>query len=654
MTRADTPAGLGHAPRWRTFWREFARDRAAVVSLWVIVGVAAVAVAAPVLPLPDPAGFSREQYVPPQARHPMGTDNLGRDMLSRVVWGSRLGLGVAVVSAGISSVLGIGLGALSGYYGGWIDDVLSRVFDVFLLIPAFFLALLIIALFGPSIYFIMIIIGITTWPRPARIMRSQVLTLKTRPFVQAVLASGASHVQVLFRHIIPNGIAPVITNATLLMGGAILIEAGLSFLGLGDPNTVSWGQLIQDGQKHLRLAAWMSFFPGILMLLTVCAFNLIGDGLNQALSPHMRERRGSRDDHPPPTAPVAPRATGAVIQDAVSERPILEVANVTMRYMLEGADVRAVDDVSLQLKRGQSIGLVGESGSGKTSLGLTLMRVLPRNAEILGGTVHLGGQEVLRIPDQEFQRVRWNRIAMIFQSAMNSLNPVVQVGQQLTQAYRLHSPRSGSAEALDRVRGLFETVGIPAARIRAYPHELSGGMRQRVMIAMALLVHPEVIIADEPTTALDVLVQDQILGELDRLRAEMNLSMILISHDAGIVAETCERMAVMYAGQIVELGPSSELFGRARHPYTRGLFGSVPTLTGPRRALISIPGESVVARQELRGCRFAPRCPIATDLCRTVDPPMVAIAAEHVSRCHYALESRVESAWTHTEASHAP
>jgi peptide/nickel transport system permease protein len=481
-------------------------------------------------------------------------------------------------------------------------------------------------------------------------MRSQVLTLKARPFVQAVLASGASHGQVLFRHIIPNGVAPVITNATLLMGGAILTEAGLSFLGLGDPNTVSWGQLIQDGQKHLRLAAWMSFFPGILMLVTVCAFNLIGDGLNRALSPHLRERRSGRRARSSLTVPATPTATDAAPTRNAADIPILDVANTTMHYVLDDAEVRAVDDVSFQLKRGQSIGLVGESGSGKTSLGLTLMRVLPRNSRILGGSVRLAGREILRIPDEEFQQVRWARIAMIFQSAMNSLNPVVQVGQQLTQAYRLHAPRASATEARDRVRGLFDTVGIPLSRMRAYPPEWSGGMRQRVMIAMALLLDPDIIIADEPTTALDVLVQDQIIGEIERLRAERNLSMILISHDAGLVAETCDQMAVMYAGQIAELGPSSALLHSGRHPYTRGLFGSVPTLTGPHRALISIPGESAVVRDATQGCRFAARCPIATALCHVEDPPMVVVADGHVSRCHYALEARVESAWSRTES----
>jgi peptide/nickel transport system permease protein len=512
------------------------------------------------------------------------------------------------------------------------------------MIPAFFLALVIIMLFGANVYFIILVIGLTMWPRTARIMRAQVLSLKNRQYVQASRVSGASHLQALFLHVAPNGIGPVITQGTILMGVAILIEAALSFLGLGDPTTVSWGRMIFTGQEHLRVAPWMGFFPGLVMLILVCALNLVGDGLNAAINPHTRER----------SARAMRRLWRAVIQPEASmsahpvngvEPPLLEVRDLHAYYALDHGVIRAVDGVSLTLRRGESLGLVGESGCGKTSLGLALMRTLPTNARVIQGEVYLAGEGLLRQSAAQFQRVRWKRIAMIFQSSMNSLNPVKRVGDQLLDAYRLHRPSASRPEAHHRLRQLFEIVGIPAERLRAYPHELSGGMRQRVIIALALLLKPEVIIADEPTTALDVLVKDQILAELDRLRTQLNLSMILISHDMGVVAETCDRIAVMYAGQIVEEAPTRGLFQNPRHPYTRGLIGSLPTLTGSKEQLVSIPGDSVLPMGDLPPCRFAARCPGRTELCVTVEPPWVEIGDRHRARCHYAATPEIETVW---------
>ena len=251
----------GRALRWARLWRDILRTPAILVSLGIVIVAVAVALLAPSLDLPPPERMDGEPYRPPGSDHWLGTDNFGRDMLSRVVWGTQLALLVAGVSSAISTLVGVVLGSISGYYGGWIDAVMSRTFDVFLLIPAFFLVLLIVALFGSDITYIMLAIAATTWPRSARIMRSQVLTLKARTYVQAALAAGASHGQALRRHVIPNGLAPIVTDATLLMGLAVLTEAGLSFLGLGDQNTVSWGRMIFEGQRHLKLAPWISIFP---------------------------------------------------------------------------------------------------------------------------------------------------------------------------------------------------------------------------------------------------------------------------------------------------------------------------------------------------------------------------------------------------------
>ncbi len=617
------------------FLTHLLRSPPAAASIVVIIIAIIAAVGAPYFPLPSPEAMDAVPYQPPGAEYWFGTDNYGRDILSRVVWGTRLALMVAIGSSVLAIAVGIVVGSLSGYYGGWIDALLSRTFDLFLLIPTFFLVLLIIALFGSSITLTMLAIAVTTWPKSARIMRSQVLSLKSRVYVQSAKAAGASNLRVLKDHVVPNGLAPIVTDATILMGAAILTEAGLSFLGLGDQNQVSWGRMIFEAQRQLRLAPWISIFPGVCMLILVAAFNLLGDGINHALNPQLRTRGGA----PKRQRLVPPPAN----EPAAGSGPMLEVEDLRLAYRLGDREIRAVDGVSFTIPKGGSLGIVGESGCGKSSLGSALLQVLPANAELTGGNVSidgravlLGGRPVGEGGKARFQALRWTRMSMIFQSAMNALNPVLTVRQQLIEAYLLHRPSATKREAEARVAAVFDMIGIARDRMASYPHELSGGMRQRVMIALSLLLEPDLVIADEPTTALDVLIQDQILGEIDNLRRKMNLTLILISHDMGTVAETCEMVAVMYAGQIVETAPTNVIFDRPGHPYTRALIDALPDLHGPKRKLAALPGEPFAPSGDVVGCRFAPRCRHATDLCRSVAPPHVRLAFDHHAACHYA------------------
>lgn len=275
----------------RQLWGNFTRQKLAVFGFGLLVICLVVAVAAPILTGYNPKEFSSGRYLAPgSSGHPLGTDNFGRDLLSRIIFGTRVAFLVGVFSAGISALLGIVIGAIPGYFGGAVDDLICRFIDIFLMIPVFFLLILATAIFGSNIYFVMLAIGLTTWPANARIMRSQVLTLKSRPYVKASIAAGAGAGRVLLRHIIPNGVYPVIANTALQMGSAILTEAGLSFLGLGDPNVISWGQMIQTGQRYMNVAWWMVVFPGLALLLLVAAFNLTGDGLNYALNPRLQRR----------------------------------------------------------------------------------------------------------------------------------------------------------------------------------------------------------------------------------------------------------------------------------------------------------------------------------------------------------------------------
>ena len=300
---------------------------------------------------------------------------------------------------------------------------------------------------------------------------------------------------------------------------------------------------------------------------------------------------------------------------------VLKVSDLTLRYSLRRGEVRAVQDVTFELARGQSLGLVGESGCGKTSLANCLMRLLPDNARIVEGGVLLDGRDLLSLSEEEVRQVRWSRISMIFQAAMNSLDPVYRVGEQVIEAIDAHGVEATDADARDRVARLFRLVGLDPQLMERYPHELSGGMRQRAVIAMALSCDPDVIIADEPTTALDVIVQDRILRELREIQEQLHMSIIYITHDMAVVAEVTDRIGVMYAGRLVELGDTAAVFRSPMHPYTAALMSSFPSVTGEKRPLGSLPGEPPNLVNPPAGCAFHPRCAYATDVCREQAPP---------------------------------
>ncbi len=319
---------------------------------------------------------------------------------------------------------------------------------------------------------------------------------------------------------------------------------------------------------------------------------------------------------------------------------LLDVRHLQMHFRLPGGWVRAVDDVSFSIGRGQTLGLVGESGCGKTSAALSVINLLPDNGHIRGGEVIFDGQDIAHLSDQQMRRIRWSRVAIVFQGAMNALNPVYRVGDQLMDALQLHRPGLTRKQARSRVAELYTHVGIEPSRMDHYPHEYSGGMKQRAMIAMALLLNPDLIICDEPTTALDVVIQDQIIEKLKELQIEHQQGMIIISHDISVIAETCDKIAVMYGGKILEYGRTVDVFRYPSHPYTIGLLRSFPSVRGELRSLVTIPGDPPNLLEPAPGCRFADRCPVALDVCRN-DPgppareiPHDRTAAGHLCFCH--------------------
>ena len=341
---------------------------------------------------------------------------------------------------------------------------------------------------------------------------------------------------------------------------------------------------------------------------------------------------------PSPVPPSSPRTSRGRRQwplpkQADPDAPLLVVENLRTYFTLSSGIVKAVDGVSFELHDGEALGIAGESGCGKTTTALSLLRLLPPNARVVEGSVKLFGIDLAQKSENALRRYRWREISVIFQGAMNALNPVQRVGDQVAEPIveRLGLPK---AEAKRRARELLEMVGIARDRAADYPHQLSGGMRQRAMIAMALACDPAIVIGDEPTTALDVMVQAQILELLERLREELGLSLILITHDLSVIAETCDRVMVMYAGRVAEEGPVRTIFSGPRHPYTQMLLAAIPNLDSDKRLLATIPGSPPDLRTPPPGCRFHPRCPMAMEVCREVVPPEVRYADGVRVACH--------------------
>lgn len=314
---------------------------------------------------------------------------------------------------------------------------------------------------------------------------------------------------------------------------------------------------------------------------------------------------------------------------------MLQVQNLRTYYKILRGYVRAVENVSFDVKQGEALGLAGESGCGKTTIALSILKILPPGGFIAGGKILVDGINIPALDEYEMRmNVRWKKIAIIFQGAMNALNPVYRISEQIVEAITLHEPGVEVSEARERAMKLFELVGIEPSRIDNYPHEFSGGMRQRAMIAMALACNPKLLIADEPGTALDVIVQAQVLKLMKELKEKLNLSMIMITHDLSIITETCERTAIMYAGKIVELGTVKTIFKEPLHPYTQGLIGAFPELKAPRMRMVSIPGSPPDLLRPPPGCRFHPRCPYAMEICKTKDPEFTNLGKEHFVACH--------------------
>jgi len=591
------------------------RNRLAAMGAVVLSIIVVLAVLTPILPLPDPnVTNTADRFAPPFSEgYLLGADHLGRDQLSRLLWGTRTSLAVGAVAAFLAAFFGSAIGILSGYFGGRTDNILMRGIDMLMAFPYILLALAIVAALGTGLINALIAVAAVNIPFFARNIRGITVGLAHREFVDAARLAGKGHGRIILSEILPNVLPVIVIAMSTTVGWMILETAGLSFLGLGSqPPDSDLGSMLGQARDAFTSNPHTSIIPGVMIFLIVMSVNLLGDGVRDALDPRLRSGALSR-----PMA-VTNLAKDRNIPEPSADKPLLELQELETQFHVGDRVYEAVGKVSLQVKPGECLGIIGESGSGKsvTALSVTGLVASPPGV-ITGGAVRLEGQELLSSGYEKLRATRGNRIAYIFQDPLSTLHPLYKVGDQLAEAIQCHHAVS-TKDARARALKLMEQVRIPNApsRLDNYPHEMSGGMRQRVGIAMALANAPDIIIADEPTTALDVTVQAQILSLLNDLRRERGLAIIFITHDFGVVAQLCDRVAVMYAGRIVEEGPPEAVLEAPAHPYTRRLIACVPELGGGRRELAAIPGLPPVVNDLPPGCHFAPRCHKATAECK--------------------------------------
>ncbi len=646
MTHIALPSEADVADAGPRTWRlVLARPAARISAAWIIVVLLACALGS-IWAAPRHAEVELvAARAGPSFGEPMGRDLLGRPLLPRVLLGGLISLGIGAWAAGLSMVLGVAWGSVAGLSGPRMDAALMRVVDVLYGLPYVLLVILLrVSLDGllrqrlgwghdlTQVTILLLAIGGVSWLTMARVVRSQVLSLRAQPFVDAARAIGLSTFAIWRRHLLPNMAGPIAVYATLTIPQAILQESFLSFLGIGvNPPLPSWGNLAAEGVSAINSVQsfwWLLAFPCGLLTLTLLALNIVGDAFRDVVETRaMATRPATR---PPLTLPLAVLRTSR-------SHALLEVDDLHVSVWSGARCVEAVRGVSFELQPGRTLALVGESGCGKSLTALSLLRLLPdHTAWISGGRIDFDGLDLAALPERRMRDVRGRQIAMIFQEPMSALNPLMTIGAQVAEAVQRRDGRS-RARALDEGVELLREVGIsdPARRSRQYPHELSGGMRQRAMIAMAVAARPRLLIADEPTTALDPTLQQQVLSLLSDLQKRHHMALLLITHDLGVVAQTADDVAVMYAGRVVERGPVRDVLARPRHPYAAALLRCVPRLDAPPGRLASIPGTVPVVGADIPGCRFHPRCEHGHGDSRCVadDPPEEATEDGRRVRC---------------------
>ncbi len=637
LAAAPPPPG-GQAPAARGWLRALLGTPVSAASLLWLVAVVVVSAFASLLAPDNPLQNNLNALLQgPSLHHLLGTDELGRDVLSRLMFGGATLLWGAAEATAVALLLGVPAGLLAGYSGKQADRVLTWVADLSFALPAFIIVVALAVIYPQNVAILMGALGVISAGGVLRFTRNLTRAVRDELYVDAARVAGLRRRQILLRHILPVIAPPLAVQAFTGMSVGLIVLASLSFLGLGtNPETPNWGQMIYDASQQITSDPWLLVPSGAALVLTVMALNFLGNSLRD-LAPGTSSRRRTPRRRPRPRISRHDHSrtmTAAVAQPLPG--PLLRVRDLVIAFPAPGmAGLQpVVDHVSFDVAAGETYGLVGESGCGKTISVLAVPALVPAPGVVSGGSILFDGVDLAGASGRLLGRVRGNRIGFISQEPMTALDPSFTVGSQLREALRRHARISRRTSRASCMRLLSE-VGIPdpGAISKRFPHQISGGTAQRVAIAMALSGEPDLLIADEPTTALDVTVQAEILDLLRGLSRRRAMALLLVTHDLGVVADICDRVAVMYAGQIVEEGGAEELLSDPKHPYTIGLLGSMPGAAKAGTALAAIPGTVPVPRDWPAWCRFEPRCAMAADACRAGAIALSDLGGARASRC---------------------
>ncbi len=641
MPRPRRGAGAG-------IWRALRGNRKAMVGT-IILFIFIVVSAFPGLftSVHDANALQFKPDLGPSSAHLLGTTGLGQDVYSQLIYGTRQSLIIAVVAGFFATVLSVLIGVSAAYLGGIFDDLLSMLTNVVLVIPAFPLIIILAKYAGHgSLTVILVVLVVTGWAYGANQMRAQALSLRNRDFLESARVRGERRSYIIIFEVLPTMTSLIVANFLGAALYSVLSAAGLQFLGLGDPNSQSWGTMLYWAQNQQALQTgsplW-SIAPGLCVALLGVAFALMNYAFdeigNPALRPVRRKQLKAVTTREPRESDEAHElidiqagnGTDTASTNGTDSDTLLEVRGLKVEYLTARGSSVAVAGVDLDVKRGEFVGVVGESGCGKSTLLFAIARLLSPPATTTGGSVRFKGHNLVAMNEKQLNVLRWRDYSVVMQSAMNALNPVRTIGAQFKDAIDAHAKYSDE-KIKERSVEVMKLVGIDPVHLKSYPHQLSGGMRQRAMIAMALLFTPDLVIMDEPTSALDVVAQRSLMVQIKELQQLLGFAVIFVTHDMSLVSHFSDKLLVMYAGQVVETGPTRTIFDAPSHPYSKGLLGAFPSIRGERVELKGIPGSPPDLGNPPSGCRFNPRCPVVEEQCRHVEPPLYQIG-EVDSRC---------------------
>ncbi len=634
--------------RPRSPLRSLLRDPVGAAGLTVLTIIVVCCAAAPLIaPYPPDASSFTAELSGPSAAHWLGTDELGRDILSRLLYGGQTTLLAAALATAIAVVVGTALGVLGGYLRGLTDRVLTLWGDLLLTIPLLVILIVVVSVFPSSLYPAMLPLGLLLSAAPMRVLRSVTMTVREDLYIDAARVSGLSHWQIMRRHVLPRITGPLVVQATLVASVAVMLASGLAFLGFGvQVPAPSWGTMVAEAASEYQQQPWFLVPTGGIIALTVLSLGLVGDALRDTVTGRWtgstraapRYRRQARAASRAAARTSASRRLPASAEGG-TEPPagcLLEVRDLAVTVPGPSGGTPLVSGVSFDLPAGRTLAIVGESGCGKSVTARAVLGVAPPGGWITG-SVRFRGVELVGATDSQWRGIRGRRIAFIGQEPMAGLDPTQTVGSALAEIVRAYTG-CGRASAKKQAAGLLRRVRLddPERVARLYPHQISGGMAQRVTIARALAGAPEILVADEPTTALDVTVQADILALLQSLQLSSQIALLLVTHDWGVVAGLADDVLVMYAGQAVEMAQAGEMFGHPRHPYTEALLRSDPHAAAPGTPLPVIPGTVPVPGHWPSGCRFVGRCEYVTPECSAAEPSLTEAAPGHAARCIHA------------------